>query len=408
MKITRHNLADLKRGGDEHVSTDGSPGSGAGGSRTGSIWEMHRAGCRIWLTVLTVLVSLIVFEIALRLVWPAPKPFKSKGNLPWLIPSRTLGWVNRPGYTGRQTKPGAFDVAIAINSLGVRGPDRGYARTPGKKRILVVGDSFSFGHGVEQHDTFCARLEAVLPDTEVINGAIVGIGHDQQLLWLKEEGLKYKPDLVLWAYTSADIPRNTVSFMRTYDPETGIDFGKPRFYLEGGRLELGNVPVAEPEEIPWLVIEHAEDRFKERPWYARFAMRHSAAARFIARGIDAIAERREQLKLARTIAHEFIKTARQSRVPILVIHLPVEKWLTHNTPLVALKRYLNGRIIREVTQAAKAPLLDLTPDFKNVPGGDIAGLFIPGDGHFSVRGHDLVAHTIEKYFAAHPISGTPE
>ena len=353
-------------------------------------------GGKFGLLLISLLSVFLIMEIVLRLTWHGAPKFKGKGNLPWVVASHTLGWVNRPGFTGRQVKPGAIDVAIAINANGVRGPERGYARTPGVRRILVVGDSFTFGHGVEYADTFSSRLEASLPATEVINGAIVGIGHDQQLRWLQEEGLKYKPDLVIWAFTSADIPRNTVSFMRTYDPETGLDFGKPRYYLEHGTLILGNTPVADPEEIPWLVAEHVADRLKERFFLMRFLVRHTALVRFITDRTDALKDRRDQLALARAIAHEFIRTTSTAGYPLLIAYLPVENWLARNDPLTALKRHISDKIIREVAAIEKTQMLDLPPVFKSVEGGDIHALFIPGDGHFSPRGHALVADALRR------------
>jgi hypothetical protein len=63
------------------------------------------------------------------------------------------------------------------------------------------------------HDkTYSYYLTRSLPDTEVLNLGVSGYGHDQMLLYLKEEGAKYHPDVVILGYVSLDAPRNLLSF----------------------------------------------------------------------------------------------------------------------------------------------------------------------------------------------------
>jgi hypothetical protein len=59
------------------------------------------------------------------------------------------------------------------------------------------------------------------------------------LLFLREEGLKYRPDVVLLGFLYDDMERNLLGFR---------DYAKPRFTLEDGALVLGNVPVPAPEQ----------------------------------------------------------------------------------------------------------------------------------------------------------------
>lgn len=68
----------------------------------------------------------------------------------------------------------AKDVHYKTNSLGIRGhePKNGF------KRIVVIGDSYTEGFGLEESETFAARLEATLifqgvKDWEVLNGGTV-------------------------------------------------------------------------------------------------------------------------------------------------------------------------------------------------------------------------------------------
>ena len=68
-----------------------------------------------------------------------------------------------------------------------------YQPTPGRHRIVTLGDSYTFGDEVSDDETYSHYLERCLPDTEVMNFGLSGYGHDQMLLYLEQEGVKYHP-----------------------------------------------------------------------------------------------------------------------------------------------------------------------------------------------------------------------
>ena len=100
-------------------------------------------------------------------------------------------------------------MTIAVNALGLRGPERRVSKPPGTRRILLLGDSFAFGWGVEQEETFGARLERQLAPrggpVEVWSAAVPGWSTDQQYLYLRLRGLVLEPDLVLLAVGENDL-----------------------------------------------------------------------------------------------------------------------------------------------------------------------------------------------------------
>ena len=63
---------------------------------------------------------------------------------------------------------------VSQNAEGLRDRHYPYARDGGRRRILVLGDSVVWCWGVEQADCFTERLEAALPDTDVINAGVPG------------------------------------------------------------------------------------------------------------------------------------------------------------------------------------------------------------------------------------------
>lgn len=153
-----------------------------------------------------------------------------------------LGWRNRANF--RSERPMLGSRAVATNAKGVRGRrEYDHARS-GERRIVVIGDSFAFGWGVSDGETYSARLEAALTHSEVLNLGVGGYGTDQMLLMLESEGTRYGPDLVIVGVVSADTDRNIVSFR---------DFAKPFFVFDRGSLRLEGTPVPPPEE--WLSRE---------------------------------------------------------------------------------------------------------------------------------------------------------
>ena len=148
------------------------------------------------------------------------------------------GWKPKPNL--RDVK--AFNGKILnTNSKGLRGKqDFPYTKNQAKLRILILGDSFTFGDEVSDDETYSYYLQEMLPHTEVINMGVHGYAHDQMLILLKEEGVKYEPDIVILGFLALDMSRNILKFR---------DFAKPRFVLERGELKLTGIPVPRPEEI---------------------------------------------------------------------------------------------------------------------------------------------------------------
>ena len=80
-----------------------------------------------------------------------------------------------------------------------------------KFRILALGDSCTFGVGVEDHQTWPAQLQRILADrtmeTEVINAGVPGYTAFQGKRTLESSGLALEPDLVLisFGFNDADV-----------------------------------------------------------------------------------------------------------------------------------------------------------------------------------------------------------
>ena len=174
-----------------------------------------------------------------RLFWEALHKRHAEWTGEFATYDPVRGWTLKPGVRDLTPfQPGKF---LNSNSKGVRGQtEHDYSRTPGKQRILVFGDSFTFGTEVSDDETYSHYLESDLPNTEVLNFGIQGYGHDQMLLYLQREGVKYHPDVVIVGFVFIDSYRNLWRFFA---------FAKPKFEMTREGLVLTNVPVPTPEQV---------------------------------------------------------------------------------------------------------------------------------------------------------------
>ena len=97
----------------------------------------------------------------------------------------TKGYKTRANIRNRKV----FDSKLLnTNADGFRGV-REFAlkKDSAKTRILLLGDSFTFGEGVSDDETYAQVLQRALPGAEVINAGVHGYAHDQMLTMLREQ-----------------------------------------------------------------------------------------------------------------------------------------------------------------------------------------------------------------------------
>ena len=93
-----------------------------------------------------------------------------------------------------------------INRYGLRGPNVEPKQPEGVFRILALGDSFTFGEGVADNETFVMQLEKILNAEknttagyryQTINAGIAGYNTSDEVTYLKNRWLMFEPDIVL-------------------------------------------------------------------------------------------------------------------------------------------------------------------------------------------------------------------
>jgi hypothetical protein len=296
-------------------------------------------------------------ESSFRLAWI------HRGSLPGVAYSfdeyhPTRGWTLLPSIRGALV---FGDRTLNTNAQGLRGStDTPYDRTPGVPRVEVLGDSFTFGEEVSDEEAYPARLARDLPGTEVLNLGQHGYGHDQMLLYLEEEGLRYHPDIVVLGFHPFDMERNILSFR---------DFAKPRFTLDGGRLVLRNTPVPTPEQV------RAEEPYRSKFWDLVTMLGDRTA--WISGRKD-----REMKAVTRAILTRFAGLAEERGFRFVVAYLPVWHELDPGPRTDGEEFFLS------FCASARAECFDLRPSFLE---REAQGERFKTAGHWNRREHEAAA-----------------
>jgi len=305
-----------------------------------------------------------------------------------------LGWHLLPGVRTRH-RALEFDVAIDINARGFRqSPPVPEARTPGVPRVAVLGDSFTFGQGVEERERFTERLGAEL-GAEVVNLGVPGYGTDQELLqYTHGEGPQGSADLVVLAWFVDNAARNA-DLQRDGRP-------KPAFELRDGALVLRNVPV------PERASGGAPDSVAEQRRFAglrAFLWSHSRLYALLRRQFGAGLMRASDARppwlaacqadtpaweLTRALFTELAAAALRQGTRAMVLLIPDARGLLPGAPDDCQRAALRA------CDEAGLPALDLTPALRAAAGAGGRPYF-PRDGHWTAAGHALAAEQLAAF-----------
>ena len=222
------------------------------------------------LTAASLLGGALVIEGAAR-AWVHASLAQARRQAPPLPLSRyheVLGWDKTPGAAQTVRRP-EFEISLQFNSKGLRGPERDYAKPPGTRRALILGDSFAEGYYVDERYTVRAVLEDLLDREgcgrwEVINGGTIAYSTDQEYLFYKTEGHRYGAEAVVVLFYYNDLYYNASAAGPGGEP-------KPYFEVDAGALVPRNSPVPAPTK--GLLNRQEPGVPAPKPWHGSIALR---------------------------------------------------------------------------------------------------------------------------------------
>ncbi len=275
--------------------------------------------------------ALLVEAVVLVFVGEQPKFPRHVVGAPWGLR------YNQPNAHYRH-KSADVEVYFDINAQGMRAPrDFPYAKPPGVKRILSLGDSFTMGYEVSMEDCFNSVLERDLNKAgykvEVMNCGVSGYSNAEECLYVERELLKYDPDIVMVSFFPNDLVDNIRAGL--FRLEDGKLAGGEGNYIPGGRLgnfvnsnwllgllsERSNAFVLIKERMNVIVKQRVVEQNQKNVGVAA-----SASAPQSSSEVDP--EVRAQQKLCAAIFERLYADCRARNIPLLIHSIP---WLAQDS-----------------------------------------------------------------------------
>lgn len=378
--------------------------------------------------VVSSLLSLLLAEVLLRTFAPRrtievlsrlyPAMFEASDALPYRL---------RRNYQGRLARP-EFDTTIRINAQGYRGEETAPA-TADSLRILVIGDSFTFGWGVEGHQTYASQLQQRLSkraparSIAVINaGFAAGYSPDTYYVYLKREGLALGPDVIVVGLFVGNDLDSDAAFENEWLEQDAA--GLPLRIRNGNVQVVGNQLL--PRDLPFRyraplvhrlhVFQGLVDVWWELKPRLVSRLPHvatpvHAAAQATADAVPYIyrttyAERTERvLNRVQSLAIGMQRLAAEAGVPLYFMLIPAPEQMGDD-PFVGLPAEIGKpqRLLRAFFEQEGIAYLDLLLWLKERAAG--RPLYFPMDGHWNALGHALAAERLATFLEQPPANAT--
>jgi hypothetical protein len=302
-----------------------------------------------------------------------------------------FGWRPRANAHGNSRRTGR-EIEYRINSKGIRDEEVPHAKPDGEFRIVAIGDSRTFGFGVSMEEHFTTHLERALEDVQVVNLGVMGFGVDQALLYLRSEGFRYEPDLVI-AYVAHYGDHRHLHTRR-------FGKGKPRFVLDQGKLLLTNSPVSPP----------SADRQGLRS-VDSWLMKHLVSYRLFNQAVASVRQGDTRARGGESApAEDGAPAGPGTGVDDAVnreLHALAEAivFAMHDESLAHGARFLLVTEVEELHEAAvsrQVPVLDVRAALS-----DPSFALPDGLGHLNGRGNEVLAAEIAAYLTAHDLEPAP-
>ena len=340
----------------------------------------------------SLIISLFAAELAVRLVRPQAVMTVSPGLYEPDAPRR---YRIAPGFRGRITNQAEFDTEVVTNRAGLRGPEAG-SKPAGGLRILAIGDSFTFGVGARQEETWPAQLERRMRNVQVLNAGAPGFGVPDEVAWFEAHGVDLHPDAVVVAVflandlqdASPDQPKVAVVDGSLVVPgETG---GLRRWlYYHSHLFRLFKSSVLEGRVRSILGLK---EPWAKRELRAEFSLYAPALPEELRKGAEAT-----DAAVARLASRG---------VPVVAVLIPSLPQVDPRRWAALLDQFgldpsghdprRPNRLFREIFERHGVPVLDLTGTFESaVRRGQ--RIYYPVDQHLTPAGYDLMARTIGEF-----------
>lgn len=327
----------------------------------------------------SVLLCFLAFEIGLRVIYGNQTVFRYP-QVRHVVTA--YGYKPEPGQKDTFT----LDRPVSTNRFGFREREWRMPRPAGLVRVMVIGDSLTFGNAARAEDTYPKVLEQLLHqreplvNLEVINTAAQGWNTDTEEAFFRQEGITYQPSVLILGF----YPNDWVT-----PPQPGA---APRVVLsDDGRWD------ARPRWLHWM------------PYRTIFLLKRSAAVTYLRDRVDVAFQAPDFLSdlLANKVdldrnpriayTYELLLSVKRlcdaHHIPMVIAAIPSLNLFWVPKDSVGYLKHL-----RAFCERNGIAFVDTSQRFWEVKKTN--GLYMyPWDGHLSPSGHRLVAEQLEPVVA---------
>jgi len=346
---------------------------------------------KCFLVILGCVVGLFLAEGSLRLLLPGYVASASIERNYFCQFDAEIGWRPLPNITGRH-QPKQFSVFVHQNQFGLRAPDSLVReKTSSRQRMLVLGDSYVWGYGVDQKKIF-TQSEVHNSDMELINFGVSGYGTDQEYLFYLREGPLFDVDEVILVVTPYNDVENNLSGEQ-------YDTSKPYFTLSDRRLVLHRDHIRKNQiqvVINWILINSRVANLldKSHRIYQRWLFQGNSK-RGVPKEIDGIldpaevsARDRQGMQLTIHIIEALRDAVLANGARFSVVFIPYKPHIVNNFS------YNHPLVLPLAEKLEEANIDYYEPYFIFLGKKEAEGLFNGFDNHFSPTGHALFGQVL--------------
>ena len=369
----------------------------------------HRAVVQnVWLACFSLAVTYVVLDLAAG--WILIRPLS-----PPLVPDQVRHHKLVPdSYSEFNQRD--FSYVQRVNSHGLRGADFPTEKAPDTFRILMLGDSFTMGKGVEDDETFSVLLQKLLNASgrtcgrtiEVLNGGVDSYAPILSFLELKQLQ-SLRPDMVVENLDVSDLVQETAYRHQAERGANGEIVGVPQRGDPDSLVDKVRSWTEKHLFLTRVVLFYATRTFAYREVTVRDVV-NRASAETVAHTLEGDIDRTAQWEAIFESIDQMHKFSEANGMDFLMTIYPwphqlsAHEWAAGRAAFMASDAKLSDNsvnTIRAMSTAKGIPLLDTTPAFKAYSG--TARLFFDHDMHWTTTGHQVMAKAIADHFLA----GTP-
>lgn len=377
------------------------------------------------LLALSVLAGVGLLELGAR-VLISRRPVQTSGEQG--VYSRrdpVLGWRNRP-LTSVRYRRRDYQTTVAINSLGFRDVEHPKRKEAGTTRVLAIGDSFIEAYTVELDESVTRRAEAIgraqgCP-IEVVNAGVHGYSTDQEALWFVGEAEPLEADVVLvFAYYNDVLNNIRVNYWGSPKPLTRVLDGritpinlplpgasgpdeptsvqqKTAPPVEGSALRqmvLERVVMGAPRLHAWLSRTGFVDAFEPEPIPDELRAYKSRGQ---------LEEFDEAWEQTRSLFGALGESVRGRHAAPVLVYIPARFEISdRDWDLTTLRYGIEPKVwdrlrvrnhLEQIATSTGWAFLDLTGPLRAESGAWGGETYLPFDGHWNPRGHDVAARAV--------------